>query len=329
MSLYLVTGAAGFIGSSLAHALVDSGHQVRGIDDLSNGSLANLEAIREAVDFRRVDIRDLDGVRTACAGVDYVLHHAAVASVPQSVEDPIGTHAINVTGTLNVLVAARQAGVRRVVFAASSAAYGNEGSGARLESMSPAPLSPYAVQKLAGELYVRNFAALYGLEGVCLRYFNIFGPRQAANSPYSGVIAQFIRRMLAGEAPTIFGTGEQSRDFTYIDNVIQANLLACTAPAEQVSGRVFNIGTGRGHDLNALWAALARILHFEGQPVYGPARSGDVLHSLADISAARHSLGYDPRADFETGLRETVEWYMEQEEDAAGKGMRARQSRIS
>ena len=317
MSRYLITGIAGFIGSSLAHALVHAGHSVRGIDNLSNGSMANLSGILKDVDFQRTDIRDAAGVREACRGMDYVLHHAAVASVPQSVDEPLETHAVNVTGTLNLLLAARDAGVQRVVFAASSAAYGSGGSGPRRESMQPCPLSPYAVQKLACEGYVQNFSQIFGLEGVCLRYFNIFGPRQAANSPYSGVIACFVRKMIARQRPTIFGTGEQSRDFTFIDNVVQANLLACVAPAAEADGRVFNIGTGHSQSLNTLYSTLGKILSFPTSATYEPARTGDVLHSEADIALARRNLRYVPVASFETGLQRTVEWYLGREETAA------------
>ena len=314
MSRYLVTGAAGFIGSSLVHALVKAGHTVRGLDDLSNGSITNIESIRDDVEFVRADIRDADAMRKACRQVDFVLHHAAIASVPQSVDDPLGTHAVNVTGTLQVLLAARDAGVQRVVFAASSAAYGSEGVGPRREAMPPEPLSPYAIQKLAGEAYVRNFAQIYGLEGVCLRYFNIFGPRQAANSPYSGVIACFVRNMIARLRPTIYGNGEQSRDFTFIDNVVQANLLACEAPGTSVSGRVFNIGTGQSQTLNKLYSTLANLLSFSDLPQYAPMRAGDVLYSEADIDLARRGLHYQPCTGFEAGLQRTVAWYLQREE---------------
>lgn len=309
MSRFLITGAAGFIGSSLARALVADGHHVRCIDNLSSGSLNNLSDISDDIEFRCVDVRDLDKVRSACKGVEFVLHHAAVASVPQSVEDPVETHNINVTGTLNVLVAARDAGVRRLVFAASSSAYGSEGATPKLEWMASAPLSPYAVQKLAGEYYVKNFSLLYGLEGVCLRYFNIFGPRQSADSPYSGVIACFVRKMLSRQRPCIFGNGHQSRDFTFIDNVVAANRLACSAPSSDVSGQVFNIGTGRSHSLNQLYVTLADLLGFEEAPKYKAPRLGDVLHSEADITLARSYLHYEPSVTFETGLQRTTAWY--------------------
>ena len=253
-------------------------------------------------------------MRAACEGVDYVLHQAALASVPRSVKDPVASHESNVNGTLNVLIAARDAGVKRVVYAASSSAYGDQEGRAKQEEMTPRPLSPYAVQKLTGEHYIQAFCRVYGMEGVCLRYFNIFGPRQAADSPYSGVIAQFIYKMLAGETPTINGDGTVSRDFTYVENAVQANLRACHAPAASANGRVFNVGTGHSHTLNDLYAALASIFRFPHAPKYGPVRAGDIPHSLADISRARQELGYDPAVDFHAGLEKTAAWYVEEHE---------------
>jgi nucleoside-diphosphate-sugar epimerase len=314
MSRFLITGAAGFIGASLAHALVAAGEDVRGIDDLSNGSLSNLRGIEADMDLRCADIRDQEAMREACRGVDYVLHHAAIASVPQSVKDPRLSNEVNVTGTLNLLLAARDAGVQRVVFAASSAAYGSGGSTPRRETMPPMPLSPYAVQKVIGEAYVQTFSTLFGVEGVSLRYFNIFGPRQAANSPYSGVIASFIRQMIACRTPTIYGNGEQSRDFTFIDNVVSANILACKAPASKVDGRIFNIGTGESQSLNTLYSVVARMLKFDDSPRYAPSRSGDVLFSAADVMQARLWLDYDPQESFASGLRKTIAWYLEQDQ---------------
>ncbi len=310
MARYLITGVAGFIGSTIAHALVEQGHEVSGVDDLSTGRLENLAAIREQVKFTEANIQDLEAMRAACAGVDFVLHQAAMASVPRSVTDPVGTHATNVNGTLNVLLAARDAGVKRVVYAASSSAYGDQPTQPKHEEMCPSPLSPYAVQKLTGESYIQAFCKVYGMEGVCLRYFNIFGPRQAADSPYSGVIAQFIFKMMAGETPSIYGDGLTSRDFTFVANAVQANLLACVAPKECATGRVFNVGTGASHTLNELYAALASILGFKEQPVYGPTRAGDVQHSLAEIGRARRELGYAPGVSFECGLKQTVAWYL-------------------
>jgi len=250
----------------------------------------------------------------ACQGVDYVLHQAALASVPRSVKDPLASHQSNINGTLNVLIAARDASVKRIVYAASSSAYGDQAVQPKQEEMSPNPLSPYAAQKLACEYYIQSFCKVYGMEGVCLRYFNIYGPRQAADSPYSGVIAQFIHKMLAGETPIINGDGLTSRDFTYVDNAVQANLLACLAPKEYANGRVFNVGTGRSHTLNDLYYALADILSFKEDANYGPPRVGDVQHSLANIERGRKELGYQPRSDFKSGLEETVRWYLRESE---------------
>ncbi len=310
MARYLITGIAGFIGSSIAHALVEQGHEVRGVDNLSTGRMENLADIRHAITFQLADIQEAEAMRGACQGVDYVIHQAALASVPRSVKDPLTSHESNVNGTLNVLLAARDANVKRIVYAASSSAYGDQPTQPKHEEMSPAPLSPYAVQKLTCEYYIQAFCKVYGMEGVCLRYFNIFGPRQAADSPYSGVIAQFIYKMMAGETPTINGDGLVSRDFTYIANAVNANLLACTAPSRIANGRVFNVGTGLSHTLNDLYAALAEILGFAAKPIYGAPRTGDVQHSLASIERARKELGYDPQADFQAGLEKTVAWYL-------------------
>ena len=250
MFTYLVTGAAGFIGSALARAVLAQGNKVRGIDNLSTGKQENLAAIREQIDFRQADLLDMNAVQDACAGVDYVFHEAAIPSVPRSVANPIESNRANIDATVNLLVAARDAKVKRVVYAASSSAYGDTPTLPKREDMSPSPISPYAVAKLTGELYMTSFWRCYGLETVSLRYFNIFGPRQDPNSPYSGVLAKFITQMLRGEQPVILGDGQQSRDFTYIDNVVSANLLACKAPAAEVVGRVFNIATGHRVDLN-------------------------------------------------------------------------------
>ena len=316
MSRYLITGIAGFIGSTLAHTLVAQGHEVRGIDNLSTGSLDNLADIRSAVSFQQMDLQDAAGMKSACEGIDYVLHQGALASVPRSVKDPLSSHESNINGTLNLLIAARDAKVRRIVYAASSSAYGDQPTQPKQEDMLPLPLSPYAVQKLTCEYYIQSFYRSYGLEGVCLRYFNIFGPRQAADSPYSGVIAQFTYKMMAGETPTIFGDGLTSRDFNFVDNAVSANLLACTAPSEVATGRVFNIGTGKSHTLNEVYAAIADQLHFTAKPIYGPTREGDIQHSLADISRATKELGYQPRAQFHEGLQKTVAWYLEEKEKA-------------
>ena len=317
MARYLITGIAGFIGSTIAHRLVEQGHEVRGIDNLSTGSLENLAAIRRSISFEKMDLQDAEGLKAACEGADYVLHQGALAAVPRAIDDPIGTHESNINGTLNLLVAARDAKVRRIVYAASSSAYGDQPTQPKQEEMLPMPLSPYAVQKLTGEYYIQSFYRAYGLEGICLRYFNIFGPRQAADSPYSGVIAQFTYRMMAGETPTIFGDGLTSRDFNYVDNAVDANLLACQAPSSVATGRVFNIGTGKSHTLNEVYAAIAGQLGFPNRPNYGPPREGDIRHSLADIDRAVQELGYRPKASFHDGLRKTVEWYVAEQEKKA------------
>ena len=312
MARYLITGVAGFIGSTLAEELLYRGHEVRGIDDLSCGDMNNLVAILPHLDFRAMDVNNTTELRKYCHGVDYVLHQAALASVPRSIADPVTSHIANINGTLSVLIAARDAGVSRVVYAASSSAYGDHPTQPKSETMVPSPLSPYAVQKLAGEQYVRSFWHVYGLEGVCLRYFNVFGPKQSADSPYSGVIARFTSEMLAGRQPTIYGNGSQSRDFTFVANVVAANILACSAASSNVAGEVFNIGTGVSHTLNNLYGSLARMLHFSDPVRYHAARIGDIEHSEADVSRAKQALGYQPAVSFEEGLRATVDWYVQQ-----------------
>ena len=309
MATYLITGIAGFIGSALAHAVLAQGDQVRGIDNLSTGNRENLSEILNRIDFHEADLLDLDAVHKACRGVDYVLHEAAIPSVPKSVMDPLGSNRANVDATVNVLVASRDAKVKRVVYAASSSAYGDTPTLPKREDMPPNPISPYAVAKLASEYYMISFCRCYGLETVCLRYFNIFGPRQDPSSPYSGVLAKFITQMLNGEQPTILGDGKQSRDFTYVDNAVEANLLACKAPAGEVAGRVFNVATGRRIDLNETFRVLKKLIGYTGEVRYGPERAGDVKHSLADMSQAETHLGYRPKVDFEEGLRRTIEWY--------------------
>ena len=309
MALYLITGISGFIGSSLARALLSRGEQVRGVDNFSTGKRENLADILSRIDFHEADILDLNAMHSACAGADFVLHQAAIPSVPKSVLDPLASNRANLDGTVNVLVAARDAKVKRVVFAASSSAYGETPTLPKHEAMTPDPISPYAVAKLASEHYLTSFYRCYQLETVALRYFNIFGPRQDPSSAYSGVLARFISQMLRGEQPTILGDGEQSRDFTYIDNAVEANLLACTAPAAKAAGQVFNIATGRRVTLNETFKLLQTLTSYAGPPSYGPERGGDIKHSLADISRAEAALGYKPRVDFEEGLRRTVEWY--------------------
>src|ERR1700692_4220405 len=306
MSLYLITGIGGFIGSSLARALLSRGEQVRGVDNFCTGKRENLADILDRIDFHEADIVDLAAMHKACAGVDFVLHQAAIPSVPKSVLDPLGSNQANVDGTVNVLVAARDAKVKRVVYAASSSAYGDTPTLPKHEAMKPDPISPYAVAKLASEHYMISFYRCYGLETVALRYFNIFGPRQDPSSDYSGVLAKFITQMLSGKQPTIFGDGEQSRDFTYIDNAVEANLLACTAPAARAAGQTFNVATGRRVHLNETFKLLQGMTSYRGKPKYGEERAGDIKHSLADISKAEKHLGYKPKVNFEDGLRRTV-----------------------
>jgi UDP-glucose 4-epimerase len=317
MALYLITGVAGFIGSSIARGLLAQGDEVRGIDNLATGKRENIAQIENKIDFREADLGDLDAVRAACNGVDYVYHEAAIPSVPKSVVDPLGSNRANVDGTVHVLIAAKDAKVKRVVYAASSSAYGDTPTLPKHEGMPPNPISPYAVAKLASEYYMTSFFRCYGLETVSLRYFNIFGPRQDPTSPYSGVLAKFITQMLAGQPPTIFGDGKQSRDFTYIDNVVSANLLAAKAPAAEVAGKVFNIATGTRFDLNQTFEILKKIIGFKGSVQYAEERAGDVKHSLADLSSTEKHLGYKPLVGFEEGLRRTVEWYRGEQVAAA------------
>jgi nucleoside-diphosphate-sugar epimerase len=299
----LVTGAAGFIGSSLVRELVRNGNEVRGLDNLSCGRISNLAGVLPSMQFVEGDLRDTALVADLCMGVDVIFHEGALASVPKSVINPLVSHQSNVEGTLSLLLAAKREGVRRVVYAASSSAYGNSGARPLHEAMLTAPISPYAVQKLAGEHYMQSFASVYGMETVCLRYFNVFGPFQAADSTYSGVLAKFITSMLVGEPVTIFGDGSQSRDFTYIDDVVQANLLAAAAPASFVSGKVYNIACGQAHSLLETHRDLCRLLGSSGAPIFQPPRLGDIQHSMADIGRAEEEMGYRPRVDFVEGLQ--------------------------
>ncbi len=308
MARCLVTGVAGFIGCSIAAALLARGESVRGVDNLLTGKRENLAGL-EAMEFQEGDLSDAGACARACAGIDTIFHEAALASVPRSVEDPVSTHRNCVEATLNLLVAARQAGVRRVVYAGSSSAYGDTPTLPKQESMPPNPISPYAVAKLAGEHYMLAFARVYGLETVVLRYFNVFGPHQDPGSPYSGVLAVFCQRMLAGEQPIIYGDGQQSRDFTYIDNVVEANLLAAAAPADKVAGQMMNVATGSRITLNETFAILRELTGYRGEPAYAAPRAGDIRDSLADIRRAEELLGYRTRIDFREGLRRTVDWY--------------------
>jgi nucleoside-diphosphate-sugar epimerase len=304
---YLVTGGAGFIGSNIIDELVRRGQQVVAFDDLSSGKEENLSAVAGKIDLRIAGITDLAALQSACVGVDYVIHLAARTSVPRSVASPIETNHVNIDGTLNVLVAARDAKVRRIVFAASSSAYGETAELPKKETMPAAPISPYGVTKLAGELYAQVFGRAYGLENTSLRYFNVFGPRQDPNSQYSGVLSRFMLAVLRGESPVIYGDGEQSRDFTYIANVVDATLRACDAKGS--SGLVLNGGTGARITLNHVVQLLEKITGKKIQPKHELARTGDIKDSQADISLARSVLGYQPSVDFETGLKLTWDWY--------------------
>lgn len=308
MAKYLVTGAAGFIGRSIAAALLKRGDEVRGIDNFITGKRSNLAGL-ESMEFVEGDLTDPQVCARACEGVEVLFHEAALASVPRSVEDPVSTNLNCVTATLNLLVAARTAGVRRVVYAGSSSAYGDTPTLPKREDMLPNPISPYAVAKLAGEQYMRAFTRVYGLETVVLRYFNVFGPFQDPTSHYSGVLAIFCMRMLAGEQPTIYGDGEQSRDFTYIDNVVHANLMAADAAPEKVAGRMMNVATGSRITLNKTFNILCELTGYKGEPAYAAPRPGDIRDSFADIHLAGDLLGYAPIVDFREGLRRTVEWY--------------------
>lgn len=308
VGVYLVTGAAGFIGRSIAAALVARGEKVRGVDSFITGKRANLIGL-EQMEFVEGDLADPAVCTAVCEGAEVIFHEAALASVPRSVADPVGTNRNCVNSTLNLLVAARAAGVRRVVYAGSSSAYGDTPVLPKREDMTPNPISPYAVAKLAGEHYMQSFARVYGLETVVLRYFNVFGPYQDPTSHYSGVLAIFCRKMLAGEQPTIYGDGEQSRDFTYIENVVHANLLAAAAPAEKISGRMVNAATGARITLNDTFRLLRDLTGYTGEPAYEQPRAGDIRDSLADIRLAKELMGYEPQVDFREGLRRTVEWY--------------------
>jgi len=306
MSHFLVTGGAGFIGSHLVEELVRRGQTVRVVDSLVTGKRQNLAHVPDG-DFIEGDLADLDVARRAMEGIEVVLHQAAIPSVPRSVEDPIASHRANVDASLNVLVAARDAGVRRVVYAGSSSAYGDTPALPKIETMTPAPLSPYALQKLVAEQYCRMFTALYGLETVTIRYFNVFGPRQDPSSPYSGVISLFISALCDGRAPVIHGDGTQTRDFTYVANVVDGVLLACDAP--HASGEVINVATGGRTSLNDLFRTLRDLVGAAVEPTYGAPRPGDVRDSQADIAKARRLLGYEAKTGFADGLERTVAWY--------------------
>lgn len=305
--LYLVTGGAGFIGSNIAEKLVNSGEKVRVIDNFLTGKRENMNTFFDKIEFIEGDIRALDTVAKAMQDVDYVIHQAALPSVPKSVDLPIESNEHNTNGTLNILYAAKESGVKRVVYAASSSAYGDQPQSPKVETMLPMPMSPYAVNKLAGEHYCAAFTTVYGLETVALRYFNVFGPRQDPTSFYSAVIPKFISALLNNESPMIYGDGEQSRDFTYIDNVVHANILACQAP--NIAGKMFNIACGESFTLNQLCQYLQEILGTSISPTYTDPRVGDVKHSLADIHKARKLLGFEIQVSFIEGLKRTAKWF--------------------
>jgi len=307
MATYLVTGVAGFIGSTLARLLLAQGEKVRGLDNFSTGKRENVAEVLHRIDLHEADLLDLDALHRACGGVDYVLHEAAIPSVPRSVKDPLGNNRANVDGTLNLLIAARDAKVKRVVYAGSSSAYGNTPTLPKVETMPTAPLSPYALQKLVAEQYCQMFTTLYGLETVTTRYFNVFGPRQDPSSPYSGVISLFISALCEGRQPKIYGDGEHTRDFTFVANVVDGVLKACHAP--KASGEVINVATGGRISLNHLFNTIRDFVGAKVEPIYADPRAGDVKDSQADISKAKALLGYAPIVSFEEGLKQTVEWY--------------------
>jgi len=312
VSKVLVTGGAGFIGSHLVDALLGRGDDVVVLDNLFSGKEENLAHVRDRIDFMLADVRDLDDVKKAAEGTDYILHEAAVASVPRSVADPVSTTTANVIGTMNVLLAARDAGVKRVVFAASSSAYGETDVSPQVETMLPAPVSPYAASKVTGELYCRVFSDAYEMEAVALRYFNVFGPRQDPESEYAAVIPKFITLLLEGRPPVIFGTGEQSRDFCFIENVVRANLLAMETSGN--AGMVFNVGCGGNHSLLALLEAVSNELGIHIEPEFQPPRAGDVMKTNASIEAIEKGIGYRVFVGFEEGIRSTVQWFRRQHE---------------
>ena len=309
MSTYVVTGGAGFIGSHIAEALLRQNENVRIVDNFSTGNPANIASIQKDVQLFTLDIAAGDGLAEAFRGADYVIHQAAIPSVPKSILDPVGSNRANVDGTLNVLVAARDAGVKRLVYASSSSLYGDSPTLPKHEGMTPNPLSPYGAQKLFAEIYCQVFWKSYQFEAVALRYFNVFGPRQDPTSQYSGVLAKFIPAVLRNCQPTIYGDGTQSRDFTYVANVVEANLLACKAPG--IAGEAFNVACGDRITVNSMLAQVNKIEGKNVAAIFAPVRSGDILHSQADVTKARTMMGYQAKTTFEEGLRRTVEWYRE------------------
>ena len=313
MSNYLVTGGAGFIGSNLVKSLLAQGHTVRVLDNFSTGKRSNLQDCLEQIDLVEGDLSDWDDVRRAVQDVEIVLHQGAMPSVAKSIENPLGSNQVNVNGTLHVLVAARDAGIKRVVFASSSSIYGDQDPGlAKVETMKPLPISPYGVAKLAAERYCQVFYQVYGLETVALRYFNVFGPHQDPQSMYAAVIPRFVTALLQGQSPTVYGDGEQTRDFTYVENVVAANLLAATVPASKVCGEFFNVAAGGQTSLNELIEALQELTGQNISAVYEETRPGDIKHSRADIGKAENLMGYQPNVSLIDGLHRTVEWYRQQ-----------------
>jgi len=310
MSKYLITGGAGFIGSNIAHKLVNSGEDVTILDNLATGKIKNLEKISKKIKFIRGDFTDLKIAKKSVEGIDYVLHQGAIASVPRSIDNPIITNNANILGTLNMLIASRDAGVKRFIYAASSSAYGDSPIIPKTESMPVSPKSPYAIKKLTGEYYCKNFSSLYGLETICLRYFNVFGPNQDPESVYSAVIPNFIKKMLQGESPTIFGDGSTSRDFTFVDNNVDANIKACFASKESLEETI-NIACGSEISLNELVEKINKVLNTNIKPIYLSERKGDIKHSLADITKAKKLLNYEPIVSFEEGLNITIKEFKE------------------
>jgi len=311
MAKYLITGGAGFIGCNLSRYILDKGHDVVVLDNFATGKRENLTEIMDKIELIEGDIRDRDTVDRAVEGCAAIFHQAALGSVPRSMEDPATSHDVNVNGTFTVLESARAAGVKRVVFAASSSAYGERAESPKHEAMAPMPISPYAANKVSCEAYMQAYAAGYGMETVCLRYFNVFGPHQDPEGAYAAVIPAFVSRLLSGQAPVVYGDGEQSRDFCYIENVCNANWLASTAPAEQCSGKVMNIACNARTSLNEILGQLKELLGSDIEAIYEDERPGDVKHSLADVSAARDAIGYEPAVFFAEGLRKSIDWYRE------------------
>jgi len=309
MAKYLITGGAGFIGCNLARFVLAKGHEVTVLDNFATGKRENLTDIADRIELIEGDIRDRQAVDRAVAGAAAIFHEAALGSVPRSVADPVTSHDVNVNGTITVLESARAAGVKRVIFAASSSAYGNQAESPKHEDMVPQPISPYAASKLACEAYLRGYAAVYGLETLCLRYFNVFGPYQDPAGAYAAVIPAFISRLLRGQKPVVYGTGEQSRDFCFIRNVCEANWLAAHAPAKVCDGRAMNIACNRATTLNQILDQLGKLLGVKVQAEYQAMRAGDVMHSLADISLATECIGYTPSVYFEQGLERAIDWY--------------------